>query len=220
MKIDLVHANAVVGAHHFNPSVTSQLWMVDNGVVDRDEFEAGKGSVFSDMMANVVSRHFTMLITPDQVQLAPSPSAIDPGSVVQERLGALVRALPHTPYTACGLNITWWLDHQDVAEVSRRLFFPAGKSFRSDFDVPDARFGGYMSRPWFDGRLKLDVKPITLSLNDGPPFERLQFAFNFHRDVHPGGHAVDSVLVHLGYWSEAVAATRQTMTNLERELSE
>ena len=43
-----------------------------------------------------------------------------------------------------------------------------------------------MSKDTLGGRLKLDVKPITVS-QEGEEVERIQFAFNFHVDVEHGG---------------------------------
>ncbi len=213
----LIHANAVVAAHQFNPSVVSQLWLVDHGIVLREEFEAGKGSVFSDMMVNVASDKLTMLVTPDQVQFSPTQPPPNEDGIVENRLGLLVRTLPHTPFTACGLNFTWLLDDEDVVEVAKRLFFVPDSPVHRAFEVENSRFGGYMSKPAFDGRLKLDIKPLTLRTPNGESTERLQFAFNFHLDVPQASSGVDVVVSHLANWNPAFEMTHEIMQVLESE---
>jgi hypothetical protein len=218
MTPNLIHANAVVAAHQFNPSVVSQLWLVDNGIVLREEFEAGKGSVFSDMMVNVASEKLTMLVTPDQVQFSPTQPPPNEDEIVASRLGLLVRTLPHTPFTACGLNFAWLLDDQDVVEVAKRLFFVPDSPVHRAFDVENSRFGGYMSRPAFGGRLKLDIKPLTLRTPNGESEERLQFAFNFHVDVPQASSGAEAVVAHLANWNHAFEMTREIMQVLESEV--
>jgi hypothetical protein len=215
MTPNLIHANAIVAAHQFNPSVVSQLWLVDHGIMLREELEAGKGSVFSDMMVSVASQKFTMLVTPDQVQFSPTQPPPNEDAIVESRLGLLVRTLPHTPFTACGLNFTWLLEDDEVVSVAKRLFFVPNSPVHRAFDVENSRFGGYMSKPALGGRLKLDVKPLTLRLPNGDATERLQFAFNFHLDVPQTSDAVDVVVAHLAQWNQAFEMTRETMQLLE-----
>ncbi|MCF7960595.1 MAG: hypothetical protein K9M08_07620 [Pirellula sp.] len=218
MTPNLIHANAVVAAHQFNPSVVSQLWLVDHGIVLREEFEAGKGSVFSDMMVNVASEKLTMLVTPDQVQFSPTQPPPNEDGIVENRLGRLVRTLPHTPFSACGLNFTWLLEDDDVIQVAKCLFFIPDSPLHHAFDVENSRFGGYMSKPALGGRLKLDIKPFSLRIPNGESTERLQFAFNFHVDVPQASSGVEAVVAHLANWNQAYEMTREIMQVLESEV--
>lgn len=215
MTPNLIHSNAVVAAHQFNPSVVSQLWLVDNGIVLREEFEAGKGSVFSDMMVNVASEKLTMLVTPDQVQFSPTQLPPNEDGIVENRLGLFVRTLPHTPFTACGINFTWLLEDEDVVQVAKRLFFVPESPLHHAFDVENSRFGSYMSKPALGGRLKLDIKPLTLRMPNGESTERLQFAFNFHLDVPQANAGVEAIVGHLANWNIAFEMTREIMQALE-----
>jgi hypothetical protein len=218
MTPNLIQANAVVAAHQFNPSVVSQLWLVDHGIVLREEFEAGKGSVFSDMMVNVASEKLTMLVTPGQVQFSPTQPPPNEDGIVENRLGLLVRTLPHTPFSACGLNFTWLLEDDDVVQVAKRLFFIPDSPLHHAFDVENSRFGSYMSKPALGGRLKLDIKPFSLRIPNGESTERLQFAFNFHVDVPQASSGVEAVVAHLANWNQAYEMTREIMQVLESEV--
>ncbi len=69
MSFELVNSNVVIAAQQFNPSVLSQLWLVDNHVIERDEFEPG--SMFTEMIVQAATAEFIILITPQQLQLTP-----------------------------------------------------------------------------------------------------------------------------------------------------
>ena len=150
MSLKLVGSNAVVVAHQFNPSVVSQLWLVRNGILEEEDFLPG--CVFTDVAVQVVSREFRLMVTPQQCQFTPNMSADQAQALVSDKLGTLVRRLPHTPYSGTGLNFTWHLipDNAEVSAVSRDLFFRAGRPPFSEFDVEDARFGAYMSKQALD----------------------------------------------------------------------
>lgn len=218
MTPTLVNASAVIVAHQFNPSIVSQLWLVENEIVEREELKQGQGSVFSDMMVNVASEKFTMLVTPDQVQFSPNSPPPLSENLVEKRLGQFIRTLPHTPYTACGLNFAWLVEDDELPTHAKSLFFVPESPLHRAFDVDNSRFGGYLSRPFMGGRLKLDVKPLTINLPDGQSSERLQFAFNFHFDVEPVRGVADLMVEHLAKWNSAFTEAETTMKLLEEVL--
>ncbi|MHB8902178.1 MAG: hypothetical protein ACYC6Y_25755 [Thermoguttaceae bacterium] len=217
MSLKLVGSNAVVVAHQFNPSVVSQLWLVRNGILQEDDFLPG--CVFTDVAVQIVSREFSLTVAPQQCQFTPNVSADQAHALVSDRLGTLVRRLPHTPYNAVGLNFIWHLipDNADVSAVSRDLFFRAGRPPFSDFDVEDARFGAYMSKQAMDGRLRLDVRPVRFSEQEREEQEGIQFAFNFHRDVSDEVNAADCVGRTLERWNEALEIAERIVHTVQEE---
>jgi hypothetical protein len=203
MSIGLVSSNLVIVARHFNPSVFSQLWLVRNGIMEEQDFVAG--CVFSDQAVNVDSHQFALLVVPPQLQFAPKVLPEQQGSLVQAKIGAIVRALPHTPYTAIGLNFFWHVQPEDgdVAALTRALFYRDNQPMCRLFDTEDARFGAYFSKATFGCRLKLDIKPIMLQGKEERS-EVVQFAFNFHLDLPPDGdEAVAAIERHLEIWDQA-----------------
>ena len=214
MPATLVNANVVIAAHQFNPSIVNQLWLVDNNVVRREEFRPG--CVFSDVMVNVSTERFAFLVAPDQVQFAPGVPTEQRQELVLDRLGRFVETLPHTPYSGCGLNFTWRLDDENLHARNRELFFVSDSPLHQAFDVEDSRFGGFMSRPAFEGRLKLDVKPLVVSTPKQERGERLQFSHNFHIDVPRKGEAARMIRRHLENWNLAFQQTEELMNSLER----
>src|SRR5262249_52960435 len=158
------------------PSVLSQLWLVDNRIIERSEF--AEGSIFTDMITQVNAAPFSIFASPDQLQFAPLVERRAQQAILTERLARLVRALPHTPYIAVGLNLTWHMvveERVDVGRISRRLFYNPGSALFQEFDDDGARFGGYLSKDSHGFRMKLDVKPMLVQTTDAQT-ELLQFA--------------------------------------------
>jgi hypothetical protein len=205
MTTDLAISNVVVAANQLNPSIFKQLWLVKNGIVDEDDF--GDGCLFSDPAVSVESEKFRLLVVPPQLQFVPKVPPEEQEQLVIEKVGAVVEALPHTPYTAVGLNFFWHLRPEDgnVPALTRRLFHVPEKPLFRQFESEDSRFGGYFSKDILGCRLKLDIKPVFL-----PPKEEagnrevLQFAFNFHLDIPQDGEdAVTCIQRQLECWNDA-----------------
>jgi len=107
------------------------------------------------------------------------------------------------------------LEATDIVAFAKKLFFVSDSKLHNDFDSENCRFGGYMSKPALGGRLKLDIKPLTMKLPGGESTERLQFAFNFHFDVPQSNQAVEVVAATLKQWNPAFELAHQTMQLLE-----
>jgi hypothetical protein len=125
-----------------------------------------------------------------------------------------VSRLPHTPYSAIGLNFTWHLDPEEtgIGEFSRSIFYRDTSLFR-EFDTEDARYGGYLSKNVLGCRLKLDIKPIIMSIPTRKDY--LQFAFNFHLDLS-GDNPVEEILSLLTRWNEAKGLSSRIVGTVQR----
>jgi hypothetical protein len=201
----------VVAARQFNPSVITQLWLVRNGLLVDDDFLPG--CIFTDVIVQVRSRRFHMLIVPEQLQFVPAvPPEEEQGQIV-DSLGRLVATLPHTPYTALGLNFAWHLrlGERNVSQVTRELFFQRGIPLFANFDREDAHFGGYLSKDYLGFRLKLDVKPVIVQ-EEGRNENRVQFAFNFHADLTVADQIEDRLL----RWNEVRQEAERIIDAVER----
>lgn len=210
----LSNTNAVILARQFNAAIVNPLWLVEQGLVDRDDFRPG--CVYSDNLANVVTRRFVLLIAAEQIQFTPLCPRDEEQAVAQQVLGGFVRALPHTPYTACGINVTWQtpaIPH--FAEYSRGLFARFDRPPYSFFDKPNARFGTYASMDWTVGRLRLDVKPVKRK-EDGQPSELLQLAFNVNVELKDKD--IESIHQLLSQWSSLLEFTSDIADALTGEM--
>lgn len=208
MPLQLANANVVVVAHHFNPTITDQLWLTEHSIVNREE-PAGP-YVFTDMLVQVPTRDFHLLIVPDRCQLTPSPQIENTQQLIVERLGGLVELLPHTPYRAVGLNFNWLFtrENDDIEPFALARFFVPGSPLHDLFVAEGSRFGGYMSKAFHNGRLKLDVKPALITTEQARR-EVMQFAFNFNLDLVEDGIKVKNLLAFLNRWNEASQTANQ-----------
>ena len=214
MPSELVGLNVVIVARQFNPSVFSQMWLVRNGLVDEHGF--GSGCLFSDEVAKIETQEFSLLIIPPQLQFQPRVSPEREAETVTQKVGTIVRTLPHTPFVAVGLNFAWhvWSENGDVQAISRSLFLPpSGAWFDACRDAENAMFGAYVSRDVLGCRLRLDVKPVDVS-SDSQTVRRLHFAFNFQLDV-PQENAVAAIEQHLCQWREAKDEASRVITLVE-----
>jgi hypothetical protein len=210
-----VGSNVVIAAKQFNPSIINQLWLVRNGLLGEDDF--GPGCVFSELLANVQSRDFNLLVLPEQLQFTPTVDPTEANALVTSKVGPLVRALPHTPYKALGINFFWHvlLENTDVKTLTRSLFCSEGRPIYRDFGAGDAQFGGYFSRDFHGFRLKLDVKPILLRVASLDTSEsRIQFAFNYHLDL-PDDGAADLIQGMIQKWDLARVEAEKTVLGVQ-----
>src|SRR5437899_1423114 len=104
MGLTLVGSNAVVVARQFNPSVLSQIWLVETGILQTTDF--GGEFAFTPLFSQVTTKDFTLLVIPERLQFVPTVDENRQRAFIIEKVGAIVKALPHTPYTAMGMNFT------------------------------------------------------------------------------------------------------------------
>ena len=201
---DLVLANVVIAGTNFNPSVFSQLWLLQNGIVNEDEFDTG--SAFTDFVVQVQTKRFALLALPQQITLTPR-DPVGAGTLVCDRLQRIIRLLPHTPFAAVGMNFVWASKPVASLATSRQLFAGASPLYEQ-FSSADARFGAYMSKDLGTTRLRLDARPIHTK----PPLERVetfQFAFNIERDLQAASDKVAAIVEVLSQWDANHALTRE-----------
>lgn len=222
MRFELLDENVVVPANTFNPSVVGQAWLLRNEIVSEDDLRTG--FLFNEVFSQVQTDRFELSIMQPRLQFKPKGAEEEKQALVIEKVGKIVRLLPHTPYVACGFNFVWHLvpDERDesIPAFSRRLFYRDNVFFTA-FDRGTPRYGTYISCDTLDCRLKMDVKPLTMvALVPGErdrEFEVLQFAFNYHLDVndHPEA-AAENIQAMLHRWGEAKQLTIDLLEPLLR----
>ncbi len=212
MAVELVNASAVIVGHDVNLSIFRPPWLRDQKILSDEELAGDV--VITPLMVRIPAPTFELLILPDRVQVRPSD---DPGkaqSDILRVLGGIVSTLPHTPFTAIGLNFDYLMTPEEHAE-----FQSWNKdSFAAPFSVDvigsaqeEARFGAYYSFDTLEMCLKADLKPVRrteqpeggiLKSSTGP--EAMLGKFNFHRDLkeRPG---VSEILQVLGRWNDAAS---------------
>jgi hypothetical protein len=199
--MNLASANIVVVAQHFNPSILNQLWLARYGVVLENESQGDYA--FTNEICQVQAPGFHFLAIPDRVQFTPHADQRNNQDLIQERLGNLIKSLPHTPYTAIGFNIGWHHEIEgDINKLTRKAYFRPDRSLYQHFDDSNARFGAYCSVDWLDFRMKTDVKPAIRSQGDITR-DIISLSFNFHRELDRE-NAVGDIEDSLTKWNKAI----------------
>lgn len=203
---------AVIVANQFNPSIMKQGWLMKVGVLGEDDL-MDEGSIFSDKIVQIRSHFFHMLVLPEQMQFVPAVVPEQEQDLLIDKVGTIVRELPHTPYSALGLNFNWHLSPSDgdIGRLTRELFTTPDRPLYRRFGGGDARFGAYLSKDFGNFRLKLDVKPVHGTI-DGKTDYRLLFAFNFHSDIRDGA---EQIVERLGHWNEVRQEAKEILEAVE-----
>lgn len=181
-----ISGSFVVLAQAFNPSILSESWLLERGVVKEGEF--GETAVRMPQLAQHRIGAVDLLVVPERLQTTFSPDDLDAMGRATELVLGISRDLPHTPFTALGVNFHYGIRFRDETfpQAVRRMFLRDDCPLAAHFDAPDAHFGAYFSRDFEGARFKLDVKPVRLSAEAGS-VPGLRFAFNLHRDVTEQG---------------------------------
>jgi hypothetical protein len=214
MSADLVNRSVTIVAQQFNPSVFTQLWLVKHEIIAEEEFESS--SLFSQNLVQVTAKKFNLVVFAQQLQLAPLVEQPAEGALVSGTISRIVKLLPHTPYTAIGMNFIWHMipTNETAQELSRRLFGRQDALVYRHFAADDALFGAYLSKDFLGWRMNLDVRPVG---NQGSKEDRLQFAFNYHVDLTHSEKPADTISTMISAWDQARSAALEVVNSLQAE---
>ena len=208
----LISANIVIVAKNLNPSIFSQLWLVEEGIVGKGEF--GDNCVFTPLFTQIFTPTFQLHVLPERLQIVLIDKSLEEPTPIMEKISMLVQKLPHTPYIAIGANFLWFVapdEPADPVEFMRKLFMRPEIPLYNRFSSEDARFGAYMSRNVFGVRLQLDIKPHREE-KSGSVEEYLRFNFNYHLDLAHGDQ-VTQILGFLDNWSKMKQEADETASD-------
>ncbi len=207
--------NIVIVAHNFNPTIFTPIWLVNIKAIKENELIPN--TIVTPAASNNDTSDFNLLVMPDRLQLTFKREA-DFKSIIEKTLHNIVKSLPHTPYEAVGFNFIWSFvpDNQgSFRDITYRYFISDKNPLKTIFDQQDARFGIYMSKNALDLRLKLDIKPVYVTI-DNISREALQFIFNFHKDLDKKTDSVEILLTTIDKWLTAKSEAEKIV----KELSE
>ena len=204
----------VIAAKQFNPTVMGEIWLSENNIITKAELKDATNKVFVDGIAQVDCKDFALVVVGSQLQFVPKDAH---RADVFERLKLLIGLIPHTPFTAIGINHSWQVTPVgvDTKEFSRRVFLRDDSPFAEMFSDDDSLFGGYFSKDIFGGRLKVDVQPAILASPESSQVVFITLNFNFHLELTGAGQKkVEAIYQHLSRWEEARSLTEKMTTRL------
>lgn len=215
--MQLHHENAIVTANNFNVMLVSQVWLINNGIVNVDEFNP-PACVFTPPLVHVTTDDFGLLLMEGRLQFTPTCNEEAKQPLLIDRLGRFITTLPHTPYSGLGLNFVWhWQPNEahTIQSVGRRLFFHPDTPLANEFNTDDATFGSYFSKNFAGFRLKLSIAPVDVVRHDAQAEasgeEVMQFAFNYHLSSSNANELSNA----LAQWDAVKAHSRQIVEAIE-----
>jgi hypothetical protein len=177
-NIDFVDCNIVIIASNFNVNILNTVWLYKNKIFTEKELQ---GATCLPIMVEAKSDDFRLHIVPDRMQFSINPNYKNTKKLVSSKIGRLVKLLPHTPFTAAGLNFTYHVtpSDKDIYKLTRSLFCNEQSKLFNDLEEENVRFGGYFSKDLLGTRFRLDAKPISVMMQNEKK-EMLQLAYNFN----------------------------------------
>lgn len=205
-SIDFIDCNIVIVANTFNVNILNPVWMYKNKIFSEKELQ---GATCLPVVVEVRSDNFRLNITPDRLQFSIDTKYNNPKKLIISKIGRLIEFLPHTPFTAVGLNFTYHVtpSDKDINKFTRSLFCNEQSKLFKDLEEKDVRFGTYFSRNILGTRFKLDAKPITVTMQNQKK-EMIQFSYNFNLNL--GQNDDYQAIIDLFYkWDEAKSICRE-----------
>lgn len=208
--IDLTQVTGVIVGRDFNISTFEQFWLIEKGIVFKEEL--APGSFYTPVAVNVPARDFSLLIVPERIQLFIKPECSTSDEILERVLGGLAGNLAESQILAVGLNFQFIIGASNTElfiKNTRKLFMCLDNPLSNEFDKEDSRFGGYLSKDIFSGRLRVDIKPVR---REGQEFLRLDA--NLHKDFT----TVEELSKILGKWPEVRDYISEMATHLSSAL--
>jgi len=177
--IELRDCNAVIIANDFNLTIMNSIWLYKNKIFTEEELQ---GCSNSPIHFETRTDDFIVSIVPNRLQFSISPAYDDDAKeLIISKIGKLIKKLPHTPYTAAGLNFTYNIipADKDINALSRTLFCNENSKLFAGLEAKDVRFGGYFSQDLMGTRFRFDAKPVKLKTKKTIS-EVIQLSYNFN----------------------------------------
>jgi len=177
-NIDFVDCNIVIIASTFNVNILNTVWLYKNKIFTEKELQ---GATCLPVIVEAQSDDFRLHIVPDRLQFSINPKSKNIKKLLSSKIGRVVKLLPHTPFTAAGLNFTYHVtpSDKDIYKLTRSLFCNEQSKLFDDLEEENVRFGGYFSKDLLGTRFRLDAKPISVVMQNEKK-EILQLAYNFN----------------------------------------
>ncbi len=105
MNVAFEHTSIVIIAKDFNPSIFKPLWLAKNNILREEELQGDV--VITPPAIQIPTKAFQFSVLPDRLQMIIPQSYSDAESDIIRVLGGIIKTLPHTPYTAVGINFNY-----------------------------------------------------------------------------------------------------------------
>lgn len=203
MEKELKIQSIVVLAQSFNTTIFNPHWLLKHGFFKETEIQPE--SIFTQNLTHVVTKKYNLLVVPEQLQFNAGPESTDFANDIRIILLPIINKLLEIPYKAIGINLNWLVkdEKKDIQTLTKELFFNQQSRLFAAFESGDPRFGAYLSKDFNNTRLKLDIKPVHINLNDNTNTvitEHILCNFNFHLDLNNPYSATEDLIQTIQAW--------------------
>ncbi|MBU0464368.1 MAG: hypothetical protein KKD21_12940 [Proteobacteria bacterium] len=205
--IELRDSNVVIIANDFNLTIMNSIWLYKHKIFTEEELQ---GCSNSPIHFETRTDDFIVSIVPNRLQFSINPTYDnDAKKLILSKIGKLIETLPHTPFSAAGLNFIYNVTpaDKDINRLSRSLFCNESSKLFDGLEAKNVRFGGYFSQNFIDARFRLDAKPVKLTTPQTTE-ETIQLSYNFNVNI-TADDDTSKITDLFNKWDEAKKHTKE-----------
>lgn len=178
-------ANVVlIPSQQVDPSAFNQVWLLDNGIVRREDFSSG--STFLPVLSNVVTPGYDLLIMQNRIQFSIK-TALPEGLLLLQDVFLRFLEAAALAVSSVGVNFNFIIaapEGRDLLVETKRVFLHGNNLFSGLLENARTGVGVFMTQPMEGGNFQLDIKPgRPANPAPGTPTDVLVCAYNYHFEV-------------------------------------
>lgn len=175
-----------------------QIWLVDKGVCERNDFNDPQTIILPDLK-QVFGSQYQLQIMVNRLTLSAIGSQDEKSLVFRKKIQPFLDDNQLLSVKAMGVNFTWLLSPaNNFDKISRSLFYKEDNPIAQFFSSEDSRYGSYLSTNYNDLRLKVTITPVKKTAPEGK--EALHALFNYHLDLNKNDDINSIITKHINNW--------------------
>lgn len=181
MDFSLAVKNIVI-VGDFNPGLFDKYFFIKHSILlEQDILET---SHFLSDVCILNTNEFALTIVGNQLAITDLKSDLN----IQKIIEVLKKIISVGQYQAraMGVNFHWYLfSEEKTSEISKKYFYNENEILTNTFfNEENVSYGIYLSKDFGLSRMKLDIKPATVTQIGSENEQRvIAFTFNFHSDL-------------------------------------
>lgn len=179
MELSLTVKNIVI-VGIFKPSKFDKYFFLKNNIFE--EGEIAETSIFSSEFSIIETQDFNLTVLSNQLIFTEKEPQLK--DLMSEIFSKIINSVDINA-SGFGINLHWFLFSEDKTnELSKKYFYNETSTINDFFKGDNISYGCYLSKDFGNSRMKLDIKPVTVT-KIGTELEQrvIVFNFNFHTDL-------------------------------------
>ena len=202
MDISLAVKNIII-VGEFEPAFFDKYFFIKHNIVKEDDIQ--NSSIFMAEACMLNTEDFNLTIVSNQLVITDLKVKSEIQNIIE--ITEKIISVSQFNYSAMGINFHWYLfSGEKTTEISKKYFYNENDILTNKFFNEDnVSYGTYLSKDFGLSRMKLDIKPATLSKINNDEVERvIAFTFNFHVDLRNENKIIDVLPLGQKYCDETI----------------